>query len=162
MIKSTLYAMLAGGLLSAAGLAHAQNNAPLTGGMAGSAPQAVMAQAAAARPAVAQAAVAQPVPPAAGTITDRPVVRQVASPMPVPAAPAAPAAAQAAGAAADSGPGELTRALLAAQADGRRAGPALPMQGPVATAAWDRYLDSFRRPIPEWFRERVEQQTAGN
>ncbi|WP_262344719.1 DUF3613 domain-containing protein, partial [Bordetella pertussis] len=31
-----------------------------------------------------------------------------------------------------------------AQADGRRAGPGLPLQGPVASAAWQRYLESFR------------------
>lgn len=99
--------------------ACAQMNAPLTG-----------------------AAAPQPLP-------DRPVVRQVQTPL-----PAAPAAApRAAGHAAV---GDVTRALLAAQADGRRAGGALPILGPVATASWQRYLESFRQPIPEWFSEKVK------
>jgi hypothetical protein len=50
----------------------------------------------------------------------------------------------------------VTRGLLAAQADGRRAGGALPILGPVSTAAWNRYLDSFKHPIPEWMQKRVE------
>ncbi|MCD0505384.1 DUF3613 domain-containing protein, partial [Bordetella petrii] len=49
-----------------------------------------------------------------------------------------------------------TRGLLAAQADGRRAGGALPILGPVSTASWNRYLESFKRPIPEWFVEKVK------
>ncbi|WP_028353578.1 DUF3613 domain-containing protein [Bordetella petrii] len=107
--------------------ACAQMNAPLTG---------------AAAPQPAGPAAAQPLP-------DRPVVRQVQTPL-----PAAPAAApRAAGHAAV---GDVTRALLAAQADGRRAGGALPILGPVATASWQRYLESFRQPIPEWFSEKVK------
>ncbi|PTN52823.1 DUF3613 domain-containing protein, partial [Achromobacter xylosoxidans] len=48
------------------------------------------------------------------------------------------------------------RGLLAAQADGRRAGNALPVLGPVSTAAWNRYLESFKHPIPVWFDRNVE------
>ncbi|CAB3956046.1 hypothetical protein LMG7053_04879 [Achromobacter ruhlandii] len=52
--------------------------------------------------------------------------------------------------------GDITRGLLAAQADGRRAGAALPVLGAASTAAWNRYIDSFTRPIPEWFDKRVQ------
>ncbi|ETH13938.1 PF12266 domain protein [Bordetella pertussis STO1-SEAT-0007] len=49
-----------------------------------------------------------------------------------------------------------------AQADGRRAGPGLPLQGPVASAAWQRYLESFSQPIPQWFGERIEDNVGGS
>ncbi|WP_167402516.1 DUF3613 domain-containing protein [Bordetella pertussis] len=52
--------------------------------------------------------------------------------------------------------------MLAAQADGRRAGPGLPLQGPVASAAWQRYLESFSQPIPQWFGERIEDNVGGS
>ncbi|WP_376849448.1 DUF3613 domain-containing protein, partial [Bordetella pertussis] len=48
------------------------------------------------------------------------------------------------------------------QADGRRAGPGLPLQGPVASAAWQRYLASFSQPIPQWFGERIEDNVGGS
>ncbi|PQZ70052.1 TapA domain-containing protein [Achromobacter sp. MYb9] len=131
--------------------AQAQSNAPLTGNT----------------PAGGAAAVApQSAPPPAAALPTRPVVQQVQTSMPQ--ADAAPAAAQtAAPAAAQStaqpaaaevreGFGDVTRGLLAAQADGRRAGGALPILGPVSSAAWTRYVDSFRQPIPEWFQKRVE------
>ena len=51
--------------------------------------------------------------------------------------------------------GDITRALFEAQADGRRAGGAA-MLGPVSSAAWNRYLESFSHPIPEWFQKRME------
>jgi len=129
--------------------ATAQMNAPLTGG-------------ASAQP----AAVAAPAPSAAQAMPDRPVVRQVQTPMPAAPAPAASAAAASAPAASapaaaapaerHDGFGDVTRGLLAAQADGRRAGGALPILGPVSTAAWNRYLESFRQPIPQWFTEKVK------
>ncbi|WZB68262.1 DUF3613 domain-containing protein [Achromobacter xylosoxidans] len=56
--------------------------------------------------------------------------------------------------------GDITRGLLAAQADGRRAGAALPVLGAVSTAAWNRYVNSFTRPIPEWFTKRVETENT--
>ncbi|MGE6916908.1 DUF3613 domain-containing protein [Achromobacter kerstersii] len=123
----------------------AQSNAPLTGNMTGGAPASTLPQA---------------------QLPQRPVVQQVQTPMPQPAAQSAQSAQAAPAAAAtqtaSSAPaveenfGDVTRALLAAQADGRRAGGALPILGPVSTAAWNRYLDSFSHPIPEYLQKRVE------
>lgn len=130
--------------------ASAQLNSPLTGGSASQ-----------------PAAVAVPVAPAAQAMPDRPVVRQVQTPMPAVAAQASQASAPVTSAPVASAPasapaperangmGDVTRGLLAAQADGRRAGGALPILGPVSTASWNRYLESFRQPIPQWFTERV-------
>ncbi|NMK48705.1 DUF3613 domain-containing protein [Achromobacter sp. Bel] len=125
--------------------ALAQSNAPLTGNMSGGA----------------AAGAAQPAPPPAATLPNRPVVQQVQTSMPQADAPsatptAAPAAAQPPAAEVREGFGDVTRGLLAAQADGRRAGGVLPILGPVSSAAWTRYVDSFRQPIPEWFQKRVE------
>ncbi len=127
----------------------AQSNVPLTGGMSGGA---------------AATAPAQPLPQA--QLPARPVVQQVQSPMPQPGtAPTAQATsttqgASSAHAAQTAAPeeafGDVTRGLLAAQADGRRAGNALPVLGPVSTAAWNRYLESFSHPIPDYFQKRVE------
>lgn len=128
MSRSLKYCLLPA-LLTCA-LAHAQTNAPLTGGAAVGAP-------AAAPPASAEPAAAPP------------VVRQVE--VSTPPAAAAPAAAPAQTAFVEENPGDVTRALMAAQADGRRAGPGLRLQGPVATAAWRRYLKSFEHPLPQWF-----------
>ncbi|MFF7399609.1 DUF3613 domain-containing protein [Achromobacter sp. NPDC008082] len=156
------YSRRAGSLTLTAALAAlaplaclAQSNAPLTGNMTGGAP------------AAGAAAPASTLPQA--QLPQRPVVQQVQTPMPQPAAqgaPAAPAAsaaspqaaaAQAAApAAVEENFGDVTRALLAAQADGRRAGGALPVLGPVSTAAWNRYLESFSHPIPEYFQKRVQ------
>ena len=105
---------------------RAQSNAPLTGSMSGA---------------------AGPVSAPSAAMPDRPVVQQVQTPLPQ--APAAAPAAQ-------EGFGDVTRGLLAAQADGRRGGNALPVLGPVSTAAWNRYLESFKHPIPEWFDRNVE------
>ncbi|MGE8656035.1 MAG: DUF3613 domain-containing protein [Achromobacter sp.] len=116
---------------------RAQSNGPLTGAMSGGAAPAPAAPV----PATAPAA---PMPA-------RPVVQQVQTPMPQPASPAAPQAESA-----REEFGDITRGLLAAQADGRRAGAALPVLGAASTAAWNRYLDSFTRPIPEWFTKRVQ------
>lgn len=157
--------VLTAGLIALAPvLGHAQSNAPLTGGMTGGTPAATSATTPGA--ALPQAQLPQ-----------RPVVQQVQTPMPQTAAPAAaspvqpvaqssaqpaaPAAAQPTQAAASAPAveenfGDVTRALLAAQADGRRAGGALPILGPVSSAAWDRYLDSFSHPIPDFFKKRVE------
>ncbi|MGS1010321.1 DUF3613 domain-containing protein [Achromobacter anxifer] len=113
---------------------QAQSNAPLTGSMSG---------AASASPV--PASTSAPAPAAA--MPERAVVQQVQTPLPQ--APAAAPAAQ-------EGFGDVTRGLLAAQADGRRAGNALPVLGPVSTAAWNRYLESFKHPIPVWFDRNVE------
>lgn len=131
---------------------QAQSNAPLTGSMSGGSSggtSGVIAGAPAPAPA-ARVSIA--------TLPDRPVVQQVQTPLP--AAPAVPAAAAAApvstAPAAPEAFGDVTRGLLAAQADGRRAGNALPVLGPVSTAAWNRYLESFKQPIPVWFDRNVE------
>ncbi|WP_269790680.1 DUF3613 domain-containing protein [Stenotrophomonas sp. Iso1] len=47
--------------------------------------------------------------------------------------------------------GDTTRALLRMQADGSNAGNALPMLGETATRSYQRYLNSFDHPIPEYF-----------
>lgn len=125
--------------------AQAQSNSPLTGNMSGGA----------------GGGGAQPAPPPAASLPNRPVVQQVQTPMPQPEASAAQqataqAAPQPAAADVQEGFGDVTRGLLAAQADGRRAGGALPILGPVSSAAWNRYVESFKQPIPDWFQKRVE------
>jgi len=139
----------------------AQSNAPLTGNMTSGAPAAGTPAGSPAGSSAAAAAPASTLPQA--QLPQRPVVQQVQTPMPQPAAQSAQAApAAAATQTASSAPaveenfGDVTRALLAAQADGRRAGGALPVLGPVSTAAWNRYLDSFSHPIPEYLQKRVE------
>uniref|UniRef100_UPI001F12B8DC DUF3613 domain-containing protein n=2 Tax=Alcaligenes xylosoxydans xylosoxydans TaxID=85698 RepID=UPI001F12B8DC len=92
--------------------------------------------------------------PPAAQMPARPVVQQVQTPMPQAAPQAAPAEP------APEAFGDITRGLLAAQADGRRAGAALPVLGAVSTAAWNRYVNSFTRPIPEWFTKRVETENT--
>lgn len=52
--------------------------------------------------------------------------------------------------------GDVTRTLTAAQASGVRAGGDLPVLGATADLTWNRYLDSFNHPIPDWFTEKVE------
>ncbi len=56
---------------------------------------------------------------------------------------AAPAAPQA-----GSRVNEATRALLSAQRDGTYAGEAVPLRGEQAALAYQRYLDTFSRPMP--------------
>lgn len=51
--------------------------------------------------------------------------------------------------------GDVTHILLQAQVDGRVAGPRLPMLGATADASWQRYLDSFKHPLPEYFENKV-------
>lgn len=45
--------------------------------------------------------------------------------------------------------GPATDALLALQRDNRAAGSAQPMLGDAASLSYQRYLDSFKHPIPE-------------
>lgn len=125
--------------------AQAQSNAPLTGNMPGGV----------------AAGGAQPAPLPAASLPDRPVVQQVQTPLPAADASAAQqgmaqASPPAAAAESREGFGDVTRGLLAAQADGRRAGGVLPILGPVSSAAWNRYVESFKQPIPDWFQKRVE------
>ena len=119
--------------------AMAQSNAPLTGAMNGGAQ------------AQAQAA---PVP--AADMPARPVVQQVQTPMPPPQASAPEPEPR------PEAVGDITRALFEAQADGRRAGGALPMLGPVSSAAWNRYLESFPIPFPSGSRSGWKPRTPIN
>ncbi|OWT77661.1 TapA domain-containing protein [Achromobacter sp. HZ28] len=149
--------------------ALAQTNAPLTGAAGGAGTATTTGNPGAAPPAIPTVTAQPAAVPADSTLSARPVVRQVNTPMPVSGAdtaapPQGPAFAEPRPSAAtpapvDVGPtgtGGITRALLAAQGDGRRAAPAQPTLGVVATAAFDRYLDSFKLPIPQWFQERVK------
>ncbi len=47
--------------------------------------------------------------------------------------------------------GDTTRALLQLQADNSRPGTVLPMLGEAASRSYQRYLNSFDHPIPEYF-----------
>ncbi len=59
--------------------------------------------------------------------------------------------------------GDATRALLQLQADGSSAGNALPMLGEAASRSYQRYLNSFDHPIPEYFETTVPtSSTAGS
>ena len=44
--------------------------------------------------------------------------------------------------------GDATRSLLKAQRDGTYAGEFVPLRGEQAALAYQRYLDSFSRPMP--------------
>ena len=56
--------------------------------------------------------------------------------------------------------GDVTRTILQAQADGRVAGPRLPMLGVTADASWQRYLDSFKHPLPVFFENKVSKSAS--
>lgn len=93
------------------------------------------------------------VPPAA----TRPVVAAVPAPATVAATPAvATASAPASRPVVREQIGDVTQQLLAAQAQGVRAGIEQPMLGATATASWERYINSFKHPIPEWFEKTVD------
>ena len=112
--------------------AMAQSNAPLTGAMNGGAKRKR-------KPRLCRRPTCRRARGAAGPDADAAAPGERAEPEPRPEAV-----------------GDITRALFEAQADGRRAGGALPMLGPVSSAAWNRYLESFSHPIPEWFQKRME------
>lgn len=102
---------------------------------------------------------------AAPVATTRPVVADVPDTTP-PAATATTAQTPAAAPARQrhSAPqvGDLTRQLLAAQADPNRVAPALPMLGAEATVSWDRYMNSFKQPIPQFFKTQVQQDSGSS
>lgn len=56
--------------------------------------------------------------------------------------------------------GDVTRTLLQAQVDGRVAGPRLPMLGVTADLSWQRYLDSFKYPLPVFFENKVSKSAS--
>lgn len=59
--------------------------------------------------------------------------------------------------------GDATRALVRMQAAGTYAAPARPMLGDQAGLAYQRYLESFKYPIPERFDVNLKQsQDEGN
>ncbi|MCX5592055.1 DUF3613 domain-containing protein [Alcaligenes endophyticus] len=53
------------------------------------------------------------------------------------------------------GIGDDTRRLLRMQADPQRAGRVVPVSGAAASRAWERYVNSFTHPIPEFMEERI-------
>ncbi|AMJ57133.1 MULTISPECIES: DUF3613 domain-containing protein [Stenotrophomonas] len=57
--------------------------------------------------------------------------------------------------------GDTTRALLRMQADGSHAGNALPMLGEAASRSYQRYLNSFDHPIPEYFEAALPNSKQG-
>jgi Protein of unknown function (DUF3613) len=122
---------------------------------------------------------AQNMQPLTGTLMQEPVPTSNAAPLPV-AAPVAsttsaayqPAAAGAVVPAASSSTaayperkarvriGDVTHILLQAQADGRVAGSRLPMLGATADASWERYLESFKHPLPEFYENKVTKKQS--
>lgn len=57
--------------------------------------------------------------------------------------------------------GDTTRALLQMQADSSRPGTALPMLGEAASRSYQRYLNSFDHPIPEYFEAALPNSKQG-
>jgi hypothetical protein len=53
--------------------------------------------------------------------------------------------------------GDATSDLLSLQASGAVAGPALPMLGVTTNLSWQRYQDSFKFKIPEFFDKKVNE-----
>lgn len=56
--------------------------------------------------------------------------------------------------------GDVTHILLQAQADGRVAGERMLMLGATADASWQRYLDSFKHPLPEFYENKVTKKQS--
>ncbi len=58
--------------------------------------------------------------------------------------------------------GDATRSLLAQQRQGSQASAVdRPIDGSVAALSHQRYLQSFERPVPEWFRSRMGDTKSG-
>lgn len=53
--------------------------------------------------------------------------------------------------------GDTTNSILQAQANGSMAGAHLPILGPTATLSWQRYLESYKHPIPETFTRKLDE-----
>ncbi|UDM52095.1 DUF3613 domain-containing protein [Cupriavidus sp. MP-37] len=56
--------------------------------------------------------------------------------------------------------GADTRAILAIQREGTQAGPMLPMHGEQAALGYERYLNSFRFALPEFYTGQANASTA--
>lgn len=76
------------------------------------------------------------------------------------AATAATAAAMPAGQLAQREIGADTRAILAIQREGTQAGPMLPMHGEQAALGYERYLNSFRFALPEFYTGQANASTT--
>ncbi|GGB97858.1 hypothetical protein GCM10007205_03930 [Oxalicibacterium flavum] len=53
--------------------------------------------------------------------------------------------------------GEATTNALQMQVQGSHAGANLPILGPAASLSWQRYLDSYKHPIPETFTRTLDE-----
>ncbi|MCL7713506.1 DUF3613 domain-containing protein [Stenotrophomonas mori] len=95
--------------------------------------------------------------------TDMPVAPAVPAPPAATATGTGPAPATAAAhRPAAPGFGQATRALFQMQAEGTHAGPPLPMLGETASRSYQRYLDSFDHPIPEYFDAALPSSTGSS
>ncbi|EYS97714.1 hypothetical protein CF68_05800 [Cupriavidus sp. SK-4] len=56
--------------------------------------------------------------------------------------------------------GADTRAILAIQREGTQAGPMLPMHGEQAALGYERYMNSFRFALPEFYTGQANASTA--
>ncbi|MDQ0143374.1 DUF3613 domain-containing protein [Cupriavidus necator] len=56
--------------------------------------------------------------------------------------------------------GADTRAILAIQREGTQAGPMLPMHGEQAALGYERYLNSFRFALPEFYTGQANASTT--
>ncbi|QQX87506.1 DUF3613 domain-containing protein [Cupriavidus necator] len=56
--------------------------------------------------------------------------------------------------------GADTRAILAIQREGTQAGPMLPMRGEQAALGYERYMNSFRFALPEFYTGQANASTA--
>ncbi|UIF89552.1 DUF3613 domain-containing protein [Cupriavidus sp. UYPR2.512] len=56
--------------------------------------------------------------------------------------------------------GADTRAILAIQREGMQAGPMLPMHGEQAALGYERYMNSFRFALPEFYTGQANASTA--
>lgn len=57
--------------------------------------------------------------------------------------------------------GDDTSTLLAEQANGTYASHQTGMLGAAASLSYERYLNSFKQPIPQWFKEAVKTDSSG-
>ena len=134
---------------------HAQTNTPVTGRMVQSGGQTA--------PAIpAQTSAAETT---GATVNSPSVNPQIAADAPLVVAPVSMQPELASGREPELAPsrtrvGDVTRSLLQAQVDGRVAGPQLPMLGATAEASWERYMNSFTHPLPEFFEAKVAKSTT--
>ena len=56
--------------------------------------------------------------------------------------------------------GKQTRSLLSLQVSGRAAAPGAPILGDEASASYKRYMDSFSKPIPDFFTNTIKSNSG--